>query len=498
MKQPDNIVLIVSDQHRANWMSCAGSRAVHTPNLGALAVGGVRFTNVYCNAPVCVPSRMSMLTGRYPHRLGGIYVNAHSLPSDIPTVAHALSLAGYETELCGRMHFSGADQRHGYQHRLVGDIYPSYPGGPTTDWGELTPAQGMRSIESAGPGDSAGIRYDDAVVQACETYVDDRSRDPAASPLLLTVGLFGPHSPFTCPPERYGQADAAYEAADPPLPPDPEPRHPWMADWFRRLEADRITPAQLRMARVNYAGLVNRLDALIGRVVDAVRSLPGETVVIYLSDHGEMAGDRGMFWKLSFFEGAVKVPMIWRSFSHNADDADSAIATGHAVDAPVSLVDLAPTLVGLSSGQTMSNLDGLDLAPLLNGDVEPGTLDRWHERPVFSEAMVAGSPCRMIRQGRHKLIYYHDHPPPQLFDLEVDPHEQHDLGQSEAHEALRNALLERVLAGWEPDRLKQHAVEKAMDLKYLARWGEEVGMGPMEIWERSAKRRIAGSIKGGT
>lgn len=492
MNRPDNIVLIVSDQHRADWMSCSGSRAVHTPNLDALAAGGVRFTNAYCNAPVCVPSRMSMLTGRQPHRLGGVYVNAHSLSSDIPTFAHGLSLAGYETVLGGRMHFSGADQRHGYQHRLVGDINPSYPGGPTTNWGTLTPAQGMHSIESAGPGDSAGLRYDDAVVEACESYVDERSRAPAAPPLFLTVGLFGPHSPFTAPQELYDQAEAAYDAADPPHSLDPEPRHPWVADWFRRLEADRMTPEQLRMARANYAGLVNRLDQLVGRIVEAVRSLPGETVVIYLSDHGEMAGDRGMFWKLSFYEGAVKVPLIWRSLSDTATP-DTGIASGATVNIPVSLVDLAPTLVGMSGAPPMPNVDGLDLAPLLSGGLERAEHDRWFTRPVFSESVVVGSPIRMVRRGDDKLIYYHDHPPPQLFDLAADPHEQQDLGQSAKHEDARHELVIQVLTNWEPERLKQHAREKETDLQYLTHWGEEVGMGPMEIWESYAASHDVGS-----
>lgn len=478
-----NIVLIVSDQHRADWLGCAGNQVVQTPNLDSLAAGGVRFTDAYCNAPLCVPSRMSMLAGRLPQRTA-VLSNGDSLSSGMPTFAHALALAGYETVLCGRMHFVGADQRHGYGRRLVGDITPSYPGGPKTDYGELegTAGQGLRSIEHAGSGDSPVQRYDETVVRAGERFLHERGAAPAHLPLFLTVGLYGPHHPFVAPPEHYESAHAALLAGEAPLPRDPEPRHPWVADWFRRLDADGITIEETRRVRAAYAGLVGRLDELVGRLVAAARTLPGDTLLIYVSDHGEMAGDRGIFWKQSFFEGAVRVPLI----VHPLAGLDATIARGREVHVPVSLVDLAPTLTSLGDAPPLPSRDGDDLTPLLLAADETASAGTWEERPIFTELVVAGVPVRMIRQGHYKLIYYHGYPSPQLFDLATDPHEQQDLGQLDAYASVRNALEERLLAGWNPDEIAQQVRTQELDLRYLTRWGTEVGMGPLDLWAADA------------
>ncbi len=485
MTQP-NIVLIVSDQHRADWMSGAGNRLVKTPHLDALAQGGVTFTNAYCNAPLCVPSRMSLLTGRYPHKTG-VLSNGDSLSSSIPTFAHALSLAGYETVLCGRMHFVGADQRHGYEQRLVGDITPSYPGGPMTDYGPLagTPGQGLRSIALSGPGDSPVQRYDEAVVGAGEQFL--RERTQATRPLFLTVGLYGPHHPFIAPAEQYAAAHAAIQdGVEPPLPLDPLPRHPWVADWFQRLNADAITTEDTQRVRAAYAGLVQRLDDLVGRLVAAARALSDDTIIIYLSDHGEMAGDRGMFWKQSFFTGSIQVPLI----IHPLVDTAQRVAQGRVVDQPVSLVDLAPTLTQLAGAPPLPQADGADLAPLFApGDTPPAP--SWAERPIFAELIVNGVPVRMIRQGRYKLIYYHGYPPAQLFDLAADPHEQHDLSQDADFKLVAAGLQEQLLADWDPQALAQQARNQATDVQYLTRWGQEVGMGSLDLWDFVARKTQA-------
>lgn len=478
MAQP-NIVLIVSDQHRADWLGCAGNRVVRTPNLDALAAGGVRFTDAYCNAPLCVPSRMSMLAGRQPHHTG-VLSNGDSLPSGMPTFAHALALAGYETILCGRMHFVGADQRHGYARRLVGDITPSYPGGPQTDYGALagTAGQGLRSIAHAGPGESPVQRYDEAVVRAGEHFLREREAAPTDRPLFLTVGLYGPHHPFVAPREHYESAHAALLAGDAPLPRDPEPPHPWVADWFQRLDAAGITVEETRRVRAAYAGMVGRLDELVGRLVAAARTLPGDTLLVYLSDHGEMAGDRGMFWKQSFFEGAVRVPLI----VHPLAGQRAGIARGREVRVPVSLVDLAPTLASLGAAPPLPDPDGDDLTPLVRTPDDAAMAGGWEERPVFAEPVIAGTPVRMIRCGRYKLIYYHGYPSPQLFDLATDPHEQRDLCQIDEYAVVRDALEEQLLADWHPDEIARRAHDRAKDLRYLTRWGSDVGMGPLDLW----------------
>jgi choline-sulfatase len=518
-----NIVLLISDQHRADWMGCSGSRYVHTPNLDQLASGGVRFAQTYCNSPFCVPSRMSMLAGRHPYRTQ-VWSNEHQLASDIPTFAHGLGIAGYETVLCGRMHFKGPDQRHGYETRLVGDITPTYNGGPTTPYGPLkgSAAQGMKSLECAGPGDSPVLRYDEAVTAACESFLAERSRFLDAAPqteasqteasqteaaqanapqsqatpnpqrpLFLTVGWYGPHPTFICPPDLYEQAATAMNGEE-GIPKDEEPLHPWVKDWFRRLNIDSATKEQIAVVRASYAGLINRLDQLVGRVVEAAKSLPGETYIVYLSDHGEMAGDHGMFWKQSFYEGSSRVPLIWchmtpstPSEGETATRVESPIAAGITVDVPVSLVDLAPTLVSLAGAPSMPGQDGRDLTPLLRGGISTEDQKAWEERPVFCELLGGnGSPRRMVRWKQYKLNYYDDFPP-QLFDLRSDPYEQRDLLAQEEYGELIRELTEMLFAHWDPEQIKQTFYEKNPDLKYLARWGQTVGFGRMDMWDSS-------------
>jgi choline-sulfatase len=476
-----NIILIVSDQHRGDYMGCAGNPVVSTPNLDALAEGGVMFTQNYCNSPLCVPSRMSMMTGRHPYHTG-VFSNEDCLASDIPTFAHALGLGGYETVLCGRMHFVGPDQRHGYQQRLVGDITPSYSGGPKTDYGKLvgTPDSTMLSLELAGVGENPVLAYDEAVTSASEHYLDEASRVNRSKPLFLTVGLYGPHNPYTCPEEDYARALEAMVLHDKPIPADDAP-HPWVQQTIQSSGLEALSEVKLRKARANYIGLVDRLDRYVGRIVRASQALKEDTILIYLSDHGDMAGDHGLFWKRSFFEGSARVPMIWHTVKSNGE---ALIARGVKMNVPTSLVDLAPTLVGISGSPEMPGLDGNDLSPLLQGPQSKEEAMRWYERPVFSELNIPGkAPARMIRFKSYKLVYYHGHPHSQLFDLEADPCELSDLGEYEAYDGIRKQLLDELTKSWDGEELLRSRNAKRPDLDYIKLWGQHVGMGRIDLWK---------------
>jgi choline-sulfatase len=481
MSQP-NIVLFVSDQHRADWMGCAGNTFVQTPNLDRLAEDGVRFTQAYCNAPICVPSRMSMMTGRFPHRIE-VMSNNHILSSDIPTFAHALSIAGYETVLGGRMHFVGSDQRHGYQKRLVGDITTTYPGGPKTEYGRLegTASRGIRSIELAGGGDSPVLQFDGDVIEACERFLAERGlreQEGQEKPLFLTVGLYGPHTPYVSPPELFEHALKAMEGQDAPIPIDASPQHPWIEKWFNAVKIREITVEEIRRVRAAYAGSIGQLDEWVGRIVSACSSLPGETIFIYLSDHGEMAGDHGMFWKFNFYQPAVNIPIIVTQLSRSKEVlADK----GRTVSAPVSLVDLAPTLVSLGGCPEMPGLDGDDLTPLLRGSQE-NTL-KLGDRAIFSEIYQFGAPVRMIIRYPYKLIYYHGYGNPQLFHLQEDPAEQRDLSEEADYGDIKQKLLAELLDGWEPERITQRAEEKGADTRYVSKWGSVSSWGRHELWD---------------
>ncbi len=525
MRRP-NIILIVSDEHRGDWMGCAGSTLVNTPHIDRMARDGVQFRAAYCNAPLCVPSRMSLLTGTLPHHTD-VFTNADYLGSDRPTFAHALARAGYDTVLCGRMHFNGADQRHGFATRLVGDITPSYPGGPATEYGPLkgTAGQGMRSVLLAGPGNSPVIEYDLRVAAAAQEFMRERAqaaggggqegqdrRDLRAAeqrgarghtdgpetaldfgpgdlrevehgdrPLFLTVGFYGPHHPYVAPPRMYAQAKAAMATAEPPERAGKD-MHPWLRDWFTRTHADQLSDDQIREARTNYAGLVNQLDELVGRVVESARQLPGDTVVVYLSDHGDMAGDNGMFWKRSMFEGATRVPLIWCPLKQ--DGLPVPMARGRVVEEPVSLVDIAPTLVSLGGAPELPYQDGLDLSGLLTAEMDPGLVPALAGRPVFAElAGIADGAVRMVRKGNFKLISYHGHERAQLFDVDRDPGEREDLASDPRYADVYRELLTDVSRDWDPDAVMAALAHRQRDQSYMAAWGGEVGMGRVDLWD---------------
>jgi choline-sulfatase len=486
-----NLIFILSDQHRGDWMGCAGNRIVHTPHMDQMAQEGVMFTRAYCNSPLCVPSRMSMLTGLYPHHTE-VYSNNDILRSELPTFAHAMGIAGYETVLGGRMHFVGADQRHGFQQRLVGDITHCYAGGPRTDYGELKGAsgQGLKSIHTAGPGSSPVLDYDEQVVSACEAFLAEQAHarsDPSVpSPLFLTVGLYGPHHPYVCPPTYYDQARKAMEQQDALLPADVDPLHPWFAQWAERLRVREISAEQLQVARACYAGLISLTDTYVGRIIKAAEQLPGDTWIVYASDHGDMAGDRGMFWKRNMLEGAVRVPMLW--YPLRQEQSAAKLGRGITVDAPVSLLDLAPTFVGITEGPALPQQDGSDLSRLLDG-TEAAEFDKWKLRPLFMElANPQDGIIRSVIRDKMKLIYFAGYDCHLLFDLARDPQETTNLWSSPDYEAIREELLQLILGDeWEPSAIQARIHSSEANHRYLTAWGKQVGMGTSDLWEQVRK-----------
>lgn len=479
-----NVLFIFSDQHRYDWLGAAGCSFVDTPHLDALAARGIRFTRTYCNSPLCGPSRMSMLTGRHPYR-NGVYINEHCLSSDTPTFVHSMGLAGYHTLLCGRMHFMGPDQRHGYVERLVGDICRTYPGGPAFAMGEFqgTTSNLRTAVEKAGPGDSPVLQYDRDVTAAFEDYASGYTAD---KPLFATVGFYSPHHTFTAPPEHYERARERMAVVDAIVGFGEKPAHPWLDDDARRSGVGRLSAEQLAEIRYNYAGMISHMDTLIGRVLDAARRLPGETVVIYASDHGEMAGDHQRVGKGCYYEAAERVPLLCAPLDKEVEWCGA--PAGTSIDYPVSLLDLSPTMTELAGGPALRVQDGDSLAPFIRGqDVEPET---WEHRAVFSEQeLLRRPPTRMIVRDGWKLSYFHTHDAVTLYNLRDDPDELCDRGGDPACAGVRDQLTGEVLAGWDPQAMYRDLLGKMDDLDLMTRWGREVGMGAFDVWGTELENR---------
>ncbi|HEU5390848.1 MAG TPA: choline-sulfatase [Streptosporangiaceae bacterium] len=376
MPSQPNILLIMADQLAAGWLPVYGHRVVHAPNVTALAAAGTTFESAYCASPLCAPSRASMLTGLLPSRTG-VYDNAAELPASVPTLAHHLRAAGYHTTLAGKMHFVGPDQLHGFEERLTADIYPAGLDW-TPDWRKplterLSWYHSMDSVLTPGVCEaSMQTDYDDEVAFHAARALYDHARYHRGQPFLLVASFTDPHDPWEIARrywDRYDPAAIALPAvgAQPLDETDPYSRR------LRQMcgaDEGTVDDATIRTARHAYYAAISYVDERIGQILTALHGagLAGDTIVIFTADHGEMLGERGLWYKMSFFEPSARVPLIFTL---------PRAPGGRRVAEPVSLLDLAPTLTALAGTGTGTGLngaapgagpgDGVCLLPWLSG-----------------------------------------------------------------------------------------------------------------------------------
>lgn len=469
-----NVLVIMSDQHHARRLGCAGDPVVQTPALDSLASRGVRFANAYCSFPLCGPARMSFLTGRLPSRID-CQDNLAQLSSDVPTFAHAFTAANYDTVLAGRMHIVGPDQRHGFLQRLVSDVTTAYC---NRDWalgrvlGGLadTPGYSRQGLLKSGPGHTGYHAYDETVRRATVEWLrargEARARGAMDRPFLLTVGFVSPHCPFVAPPADYDLYRGRIAEADLPAA-EPARLHPVLAR--QRAAAGLDTPepvpaaAQLR-ARRAYYGLCTFLDRQVGLILDALRDsgLERDTLVVYTSDHGEQLGEHGLWWKTTFYEGAVAVPLLL---------AGPGLPAGDVVTRNVSLMDIGPTLLDLAGCAPLPATDGRSVRCLLERREAS-----WPDEAVAEcfDACAQPPAMRMLRRGPWKLCCYHGCAP-QLFHLAEDPGEDRDLADDPAHADVLHDLLARVRRDWEPERIEERMRRRReTELPLIRQWLERL------------------------
>ncbi|HEX6447273.1 MAG TPA: choline-sulfatase [Streptosporangiales bacterium] len=454
-----NVLLLMVDQLSASWLPAYGFAAVDSPALDRLAGGSTVFDSAYCPSPLCAPSRASLLTGRLPSRTG-VYDNAADMRSSTPTLAHHLRALGYRTCLAGKMHFVGPDQLHGYEDRLTTDVYPADLDW-TPDWrlplterfswyhtmeSVLTPAACRASMQ---------MDYDDEVAFQAVRRIYEHARDPNRTPFFLTASFTHPHDPWEVR-TRYWDR---YRRADVPLPDVPSIPFGEADPHSRRLrqmygtEDVELTDEQVRAARHGYFAAVSYVDERVGEILTALddSGLADDTIVLFTSDHGEMLGERGLWYKMSFLEQSARVPLFVRVPGRT---------NGAHAASPVSLLDLVPTVLdlvdagpgGVSEGGGVGgvelDVDGVSLAGALDG----GDVDRGG--PVLAEYLAEGvtKPAVMVRDGAFKLIRCPGDPD-QLYDLAADPRELDDLAGKPEHAATLARLGAVAEARWDLDRL---------------------------------------------
>ncbi len=463
-----NILLIMTDQHSPHFLGCYGNALVRTPNLDRLAADGMRFDSAYVPAPLCVPSRMSFLTSRTPSH-NRVWNNNAILNSGTPTWAHALGLSGYETSLIGRMHFNGPDQRHGFENRPIGEYGAKHPGVPWKCKAKIGPpyyhggSGQMRPDAAKGGKGKTTYQYMDEQIaaKACD-YLRDHagSRD---RPFAAVVGFVLPHCPFIAPKDLF---DTYYPRVDLPQPGGDVPPTVRRFRKLRKIEKP-LTEHQTRVSRAAYYGLVEHIDSLIGSILTTLdeTGLADDTLVIYCTDHGELAGEHGCWWKSIYYEGAARTPLI--------ACLPGTIAAGKTSQAVCSLMDIGPTLAELTGGK-MNDCDGRSLWSTLTGR-HPSD---WPDEAFSELCDIRGGflPSRMIRSGPWKLWHFADDAklPPALFNLADDPDERHDLGQDPKHADVRKRLMDRLRADWRPDEVRQATQQATRDFGMLARWGRKI------------------------
>ncbi len=463
--QRPNILLVMADQLTPFAIGAYGHQLVKTPNIDALAGHGVVFDAAYCNSPLCAPARFALVSGQRISRIGA-YDNAAYLASTVPTFAHYLRSLGYQTSLAGKMHFVGPDQLHGFEERLTTDIYPA-DFGWTPDWHH--PEQridwwyhNMLSVKQAGVAEITNqLEFDDETGYQATQKLYQLARNKDRRPFLLTVSFTHPHDPYATR-QRYWDLydhtaiDLPRVAAIPYDQQDPHSQRLYQATDMGRYP---ITDNDIRNARHAYYGNVSYIDQWLGRLQTTLADtrLADDTVVIFTSDHGDMLGERGLWYKMSFFESASRVPLIV---------AAPARFQSARIKQPVSHVDLLPTLVDLArqdqpAPDWIDPLDGCSLLPLVEGATNAGP------DAVLAEycGEAAIGPILMIRRERYKYVFCAGDPP-QLFDVESDPGELTNLAADPAHAELAARFHTEVLEHWDPTALK-HAVIADQDRR---RW----------------------------
>ncbi len=515
--QPPNIVVIQADQMAADALGAYGNDAALTPNIDALAEDGAVFDRAYCNSPLCAPSRASMMTGRMPSDID-CFDNGDDFPASTPTFAHRLRALGYHTALVGRMHFIGPDQQHGFEQRLTTDVYPADLD-MVPDW-NLPLDQKLQWYHEAEPVFSAGAAkanvqqdFDDEVLFRTLRHLNDRVRENQASetgrPFLMVTSFIHPHDPYE-PPKRNWDRFAEVDIPAPAHPEVPDPAADPHTHRLRTMSGFDLRdpgPAEVRRARRAYYAAVNYIDEHIGaiRARLAELGLLENTVIIVTSDHGDMLGEKGLWYKMSPYEQSARVPLIINGPGHLVEPGRYAN--------PVCLLDLMPTLldlagarrdpaadeetgggvrVGAGGGQTAAGGGqqtatgggapvGAGVSLLESARREAAGTAGPEDRDIIIEYLAEGTyrPQLTIVRGTWKYIVCPGDPD-QLFDLGVDPDElsnrAHDPEYAELIGELRGVLEERYHLA----ELERRVLDSQRDRRLVA---SSLQMGRMRHWD---------------
>ncbi len=490
MSRAKNILFVMADQLRADYLSCYGHPSLHTPNIDALAAAGVRFSRAYVQAPVCGPSRMSFYTGRYVSSHGATYNNVPLRIGEM-TIGDHLRPLGMRVALVGKTHMTAdrqAMERLGVTRESVEGVlasecgfepferddglWPDESGPRDTAYNRYLRAQGYnvdnpwQEFANAARGADgevlsgwhmrnarlpAAIKEEHSETAYMTNRAMDFIREAGDTPWCLHLSYAKPHWPYMAPAPYH----AMYGAKD--VPPanrteaERETAHPVVAAFMQHEESRNFAREEVRQAVIPaYMGLIKQIDDHLGRLFAFLkeRGLWDNTLIVFVSDHGDYLGDHWLGEKEMFHEESVRVPLIVYD-PDEAADATRGTVDDHLVEA----IDLAPTFIEAAGGTVPTHiLEGRSLLGLLRGEAGD-----WRDVAVsecdyafrLARQILGRSPARargyMMRTDRWKYVEFEGYRP-QLFDLAADPRELNDRGADATHENVRREMHERLFA----------------------------------------------------
>jgi choline-sulfatase len=448
-----NILLVMADQLAPQFLPAYGHNLVKTPHIDGICERGIVFDAAYTNSPLCAPSRYSMMAGCLPSSIAA-WDNAAELSAEVPTFAHYLSGLGYHTCLSGKMHFCGPDQLHGFETRSTTDVYPA-DFTWTPDWDAPDKVHEwfhtMDVVKEAGACiRSNNLDYDDEVTFQARRYLYDRARNGDGRPFCLVVSYIHPHDPYITRPEywfRYDEDDIeppTVGASDVPT-----DAHSARIRAMIGIDTAELTHRQVVDARRAYFGSISYVDEQVGALLAALRECGfwDHTVVLFTADHGDMLGERGLWFKMSWFEHSARVPLVIAF--------PSAFPTGRSAQA-VSLIDLLPTMVDLATDgrglEFQCAMDGRSLVPQLSGS-------SGHDEAAGQYlAELTTEPIFMIRKANRKFVLS-DGDAPMYFDMRRDPRELINLAEDPAHQAAVAGAWMEVRSRWDIPGIRARVLE---------------------------------------
>lgn len=410
-KKQKNVLLLMSDEHSGRVMGSAGNPIIKTPSLDALAASGVLFRSAYCQNPACVPSRASLVTGQMPSKLGVFDNKAHQknlLQGTPVTLARTFTNAGYTAEWLGKEHWgtSNKDLGFGKENKVVYERIRT----KCQVHKDLRKKVGVQPQQAQPFGKEIKPLRDVLVADGAIDWLNDYD---GTKPFFLGVSLVNPHFPYMVLREYYNMYKNVIDL--PRVAPKMIEELPYVNKKEREMYGwGNMTTEQTKIARAVYYGMISFADELFGRVIRKLeeKGLREDTIIVYLSDHGEFAGEHGLWYKNSFYEDSAIVPLIF-SFPQ-------AIPVGTQINSPVQLMDVFPTLCELCNITIPEEIDGKSLMPIVRGD------ERGWRRHAISENYRFGSSGRMVRKGPWKYCWYEDGEN-ELFNLKEDPAEEKNL-----------------------------------------------------------------------